>query len=56
MKKIKEIKVINSLNYETSQPNRKKENKEGIGKYDIRDIHSLYQTKYKNFDKLVLCI
>lgn len=40
----------------TSSKNRKNEKNEGIGKYDIRDIHSLYQSKYKNFDKLVLCI
>lgn len=40
----------------TSSKNKKDQKSEGIGKYDIRDIHSIYATKYTNFDELVYCI
>lgn len=40
----------------TSSKNRDNEKNEGIGKYDIRDIHSIYASKYENYDELVYCI
>ena len=39
-----------------SSKNRENAKNEGIGKYDIRDIHSLYVSKYENYDELVYCI
>ena len=40
----------------TSSKNREKEKSDNIGNYDIRDIHSIYEAKYKNYDALVYCI
>ena len=40
----------------TSSKNRENEKNEGIGKYDIRDIHSIYVTNYGNDYELVYCI
>ena len=36
--------------------NRQKNKNEGIGKYDIRDIHSIYVTNYPGYKELVYCI
>ena len=40
----------------TSSKNRKNEKNEGIGKYDIRDIHSIYASKYQDYHELIYCI
>lgn len=39
-----------------SSKNRANEKNEVIGNYDIRDIHSIYTSKYHNYDELVYCI
>ena len=36
--------------------NRANEKNEGIGKYDIREIHSIFTSMYDNYDELVYCI
>ena len=40
----------------TSSKNRDNEKNEGIGKYDIRDIHSIFTDKYNNDKELIYCI
>ena len=39
----------------TSSKNRKNEKNEGIGKYDIRDIHSIFSSKYNGYE-IIYCI
>ena len=39
----------------TSSKNRENENNEGIGKYDVREIHSIFTSEYNGYE-LVLCI
>ena len=40
----------------TTSKNRENSKNEGIGKYDIRDLDSIFKTKYDNYDKLIFCI
>jgi hypothetical protein len=39
----------------TSSKNRKNKKNEGIGKYDIRDIHSIFSSKYNGYE-IIYCI
>jgi hypothetical protein len=39
----------------TSSKNKKNEKNEGIGKYDIRDIHSIFSSKYNGYE-IIYCV
>jgi len=40
----------------TSSKNKQNKKNEGIGKYDIRDLHSIYSSKYSDYDEMSYCL